>query len=476
MSLVQDRPTSSESYRNEIQANTTQPDTASGGALLVGLIALVGLFLAVAAIVVAFNRPKGATATTAAAVTGRVELSEFAIKGDLTLPPGDITLSITNTGSQVHNLQVLRVGASGDIQPGQVSTLRLGKLQPGHYDIICTIPGHAEAGMKSMLMVDKAAPAPGVASGIGGAAGTTMDYAKMDEDMVNSIKRFPAATQGKGNQLLTPVVEADGSKLFNLTASIVDWETEPGKTVKAWAYNGQVPGPQIKVNVGDHVKIKLTNNLPVSTDIHSHGISLPNSMDGVAPITQEPIKPGETFTYDFVAEKPAVGMYHAHMHGDIAVPNGLFGAFLIGEPPLPLGRTIGGVPIAADLKIAQEFPMVLNDAGVIGLTLNGKSFPATEPIVANVGDWIEVHYMNEGLQTHPMHQHQFNQLVIAKDGIPLEAPYWTDTLAVAPGERYTVLMHVDKPGTWVWHCHILNHVEREAGMFGMATAIVAKAA
>ena len=117
--------------------------------------------------------------------------------------------------------------------------------------------------------------------------------------------------------------------------------------------------------------------------------------------------------------------------------------------------------------------MVLNDAGTIGLSINGKSFPATDPIAAKVGDWVLVHYHNEGLQIHPMHPHQFPQLVVARDGIPLDQPYWADTLTVAPGERYSVLMHIDRPGTWVWHCHILNHVEREEGMFGMVTAIVA---
>ena len=116
--------------------------------------------------------------------------------------------------------------------------------------------------------------------------------------------------------------------------------------------------------------------------------------------------------------------------------------------------------------------MVLNDAGVIGLSLNGKSFPATEPYAVNNGDWILVHYLNEGMQTHPMHQHQFPQLVVAKDGIPLDNPYFADTVNVSPGERYSVLLQADDPGTWVWHCHILNHVEREEGMFGMVTALV----
>ena len=88
--------------------------------------------------------------------------------------------------------------------------------------------------------------------------------------------------------------------------------------------------------------------------------------------------------------------------------------------------------------------MVLNDAGVIGLSLNGKSFPATAPVIAKQGEWVEIHYMNEGLQIHPMHLHGMPQLVIAKDGFPVPQPYQVDTLDVAPGERYTVLVHADR--------------------------------
>ena len=90
--------------------------------------------------------------------------------------------------------------------------------------------------------------------------------------------------------------------------------------------------------------------------------------------------------------------------------------------------------------------MVLNDAGVIGLSLDGKSFPATTPIVADVGDWIRVTYFNEGLQVHPMHLHGFEQIVFAKDGEPLDQPYAADTILVAPGERYTVLFNPTRPG------------------------------
>ena len=175
-----------------------------------------------------------------------------------------------------------------------------------------------------------------------------------------------ANTKGVGAQPLAPTVLADGTKEFDLTAAITDWEVSPGNVVQAWTYNGTVPGPTIKVQPGDHVRIVLDNKLPQSTAIHFHGVQVPNAMDGVPFVTQPPVKPGERFTYDFVAQGPAVGMYHSHHHAEHQVPDGLMGALIIGDQPLP-----------ADVTVSQEVPMVLNDAGVIGLTLNGKSYTVT---------------------------------------------------------------------------------------------------
>ena len=107
-------------------------------------------------------------------------------------------------------------------------------------------------------------------------------------------------------------------------------------------------------------------------------------------------------------ETPAVGMYHSHHDAVQQVPDGLAGAFIVGDEPVPAGVTV-----------TQEQVMMLDDSGVIGYALNGKSFPATAPIVAKQGEWVEVHYMNEGTQIHPMHLHGMPQLVIAKDGYPL---------------------------------------------------------
>lgn len=402
-----------------------------------------------------------------------VTLTEFAIDPTpLTVAAGG-SLHIENAGSEAHNLAIDTTDLrTPDIAVGDSAELPIGDLAPGDYTVVCLIPGHADAGMRAPLTVTAAGSTDTTMDH--GAMGDTMDYAAMEQTMTDSMSAYPAETEGVGNQILEPTeVLADGTKVFDLVAEIVDWERAPGDVVQAWTYNGTVPAPSIRIDVGDHVQFRLTNHLPMATDLHLHGLNVDNQFDGVAPYTQDPIEPGETFTYEYTADEVAVAMYHPHFMSQVSMPNGMFGTIFVGEEPLPLGETIGGEAIPADLVVSQQIPMVLNDSGVIGYSLNGKSFPATAPIVGNVGDWIEITYFNEGSQVHPMHLHQFDQIVIARDGFPLDAPYVADVVTVAPGERYTVLVQLDKVGTWVYHCHILPHVESDTdGMFGMVTAVV----
>src|SRR5207248_10520035 len=99
-------------------------------------------------------------------------------------------------------------------------------------------------------------------------------------------------TQGVGGAAMQPTVAPDGTKVFELTTEVTKWEVEPGKFVDAMTYNGVVPGPTIKVNVGDKVRVVLHNKLAESTAIHFHGLDTPNAMDGVTDITQVPVKLG----------------------------------------------------------------------------------------------------------------------------------------------------------------------------------------
>jgi len=438
-------------------------------------------------VVVATYDPGSAVVATQAPVA--VTLAEFTISpSTISVGTGAVTLTVTNTGTQIHNLEVKGLNKkTPDIAPGGSATLDLGTVPAGTYVVVCLIPGHESSGMTGTLVAAEgggsASPAAGTETAMAGMdhSGADVDYAAMDakmaEGMAANLDTFVKgnATEGKGNQKLVPEVLADGTKRFTLEAEIVDWETEPGKVVQAWAYNGMVPGPWIRVEPNDKVEVVINNKLPVSTDIHWHGITTPFEMDGLAPLTQPAIKPGETFTYAFtVPNHSEMGMYHAHDHGNIAVVNGLFAVFQVGDTPLPRGSNINNLPVPEDMVLDQELVMVANDAGVIGLSLNGKGYPATEPIVADPGDWILMHYYNEGLQSHPMHLHHVPQLVVAKDGFPLVQPYYADTINIAPGERYSVLVHPTENdiGVWAWHCHILSHAEKDTGLFGMVTAFI----
>jgi len=417
-----------------------------------------------------------------AASTAAVSLADFKIEpASVTVASGG-TLAVTNTGAVPHNLEIEGADLiTKDLNGGEAEDLSVAKLKPGTYTMFCAIPGHRAMGMEAKLQVVEGGGAVGSgdhaatdSSGTGSTHEMTAD--EMDELMAKATKAFPAKTEGQGALPLAPTILPDGTKRFDLTAKKVKWEVEPGKFVDAMTYNGVVPGPTIHVNPGDKVEVALHNELTESTVIHWHGIEVPNDMDGVPDVTQPPIKPGTTFVYKFTAQNsPAVGMYHSHHNAHKQVSDGMLGPILIGELPIPAGTlSKTGYNVPADLKISQEIPMVLNDAGTIGLTLNGKSFPATTPIVTKQGDWILVHYMNEGVMVHPMHLHGPAQLVIAKDGFPLEQPYLADTVNVAPGERYSVLIKADRLGTWAFHCHILSHAERSDGMFGMVTLMMIK--
>ena len=398
-----------------------------------------------------------------------IELSEFAITpATPTIPSGKVILRITNKGSMVHNLSLPSLGKkTTDLQPGATEELNLGTVADGTYDMLCEIAGHAASGMTGKVTIGGSGGdmAGGMTGGMTGEG--TMTWQQMDKLMLDVAMKFPAKTEGKGGTLLEPTVLADGTKQYDITAEIVDWEVEPGKLVKAWTYNGVVPAPEIRVNVGDKVKVILTNNLPESTDIHFHGIRVPNQMDGVDPYNQKAVEPGETFVYEFEALEPAVGIYHSHHNAQAQVPNGMFGGFFIGEMPIPDYLKEKGYT-----QVDKKVTMVLNDAGTIGLSLNGKSFPATEPYTLRKGQVMEVTYLNEGLMAHPMHLHQPVGWIIAKDGVPLDFPMPGDTINIAPGERYTVLYKAVDQGVWAWHCHILNHAEGPTGMFGMVTALI----
>jgi FtsP/CotA-like multicopper oxidase with cupredoxin domain len=269
-----------------------------------------------------------------------------------------------------------------------------------------------------------------------------------------------------GNQPLEPTVDGDW-KVFDLTIDQVDWKIDAMKEpVQALGYNRMWPGPVMRVTEGDKVRMNFTNNLDETTGVHMHGIEFEDfRMDGIPFLTQLPIIPGETFTYEFVARPSGSHMYHSHHNATDQVGRGLLGAFLV-DPADPAER------YENKYGVTQEYVFIHNDS-LGGFTINGHGFPATMPIVARKGERILIRYQNEGVMMHPWHTHGFRQYVVARDGAPLgTAAFYADTLGVNPGERFDVIVEADRLGVWALHCHILPHVEGLDGMFGMVTALV----
>jgi manganese oxidase len=300
------------------------------------------------------------------------------------------------------------------------------------------------------------------------AASPGMDH---DANALAVVKRFlegeATKVDGYGNQPLAPRLDG-GVKVFEISIDEIDHRIDARKPpVKALGFGGTWPGPRLTVIEGDRVRAVFTNNMSESTGIHFHGQRLPNPMDGVPHVTQNPIMPGESFTYEFVARTPGSHMYHSHHNATDQVGRGLLGAFIVEpkDPALRYDRLYGAT---------QDIVWISNDA-IGGFTINGRGFPATAPIVASLGEKLVVRFMNEGNMMHPWHLHGMPMRVVARDGYPLgSAAFTCDTLGVNPGERWDVVIECDEPGAWAFHCHILQHAEGLDGMFGMVTALIVK--
>ena len=423
------------------------------------VVVAFGVGLISMAVFEANKRADEATPAAASSPSGEVvdvELGDLYIKPDkIEVAAGTVTFNVENAGQAQHNFSIVDADAKTPMLDGGTGDTLTADLEPGTYQFICEVTGHAEGGMKGELTVTEG---DGSSSGDhtvhAAPAMSAQEMVKHDMEVTGS---FPAKTKGVGGTDLDFRVE-NGVKVFEVTADEIEWEVAPGEVKQGFAYNGMIPGPTIRAELGDRVRIILHNELDNEpTTLHFHGLTVPNDMDGVPVINQDAVMPGDSFEYEFTVRNTGTNMYHSHMNAAEQVPKGLLGGFI--------------VPNAKDEAVDHDFNMVLND-GPLGFTINGKGFPATSPLVVERGQKVRIRYMNEGLQIHPMHLHGIPQKVVAKDGHILPAPYMADTVLVGPGERYDVIVNASEAGAWAFHCHVLNHAESPQGMFGMVTAMV----
>jgi FtsP/CotA-like multicopper oxidase with cupredoxin domain len=415
-------------------------------------------------------------------------------------------------------------------------------------------------------------------------------------------------------------------RTFDLVAEPTEVPLIDGQALRVWAYNGQVPGPRLRIRLGETLRVRFTNRLPQETTIHWHGVRLPNAMDGVPHATQPPVQPGETFIYEFTPKDAGTFWFHPHVRSSEQVERGLYGVLIVEDAePLPYSRDViwviddwlldetrqifprfntrhdlahdgrwGNVitvngrtdevlrvrpgervrlrllnssngrvvapdfsglhakliavdgmylrePIdpsglelapgnrvdiditfnqnaAAPLRIFDRFygrqPNHLADivlegepvdtptfgsparahvpawkvglevpehhtfrlnargGGPLGIewTIDGKAFAGHahqhEPGLAlKQGQFYRLRYVNESARLHPIHLHGMFFRLLARNGVPVEEPFFRDTVLVHGREEVDIALVPTDVGSWMMHCHILEHAE--AGMMTM---------
>ncbi|OZB87996.1 MAG: hypothetical protein B7X41_10460, partial [Microbacterium sp. 14-71-5] len=262
-----------------------------------------------------------------------------------------------------------------------------------------------------------------------------------------------------------------------------------GRTVQTWAFNDTVPGPTIRLTAGDVVRATVVNRLPEPLTVHWHGIALRNDMDGVPDVTQAPIAPGGTFTYEFTAA--TAGTYFYHSHVGTQLDRGLYGPLVVddrapasADPDVPLLlddwldgtgttpdeafkglRSMGGSGSGSSMAGMDMGSMPGMDMGSSGtdpnnplgtdtadLTypaylVNGRTpdAPAVYPVAA--GQQVRLRLINAAAATPFRVAFGAGQMtVVATDGYPV-TPVQTDSLLIGMGERYDVLVTAPATGT-----------------------------
>jgi len=269
------------------------------------------------------------------------------------------------------------------------------------------------------------------------------------------------------NGSLLPWQQRDGVKVFHLVCEPVKHTIAPGLEIEAWGYSGSTPGPVIEATAGDRVRIYVTNKLPEVTSVHWHAVLVPNGMDGVGGLTQKPIEPGKTFKYEFTFDRAGTFMYHPHLDEMTQIALGMIGVIVV-HPKGGDRRARDYVLMAHEMKIpigaARPDPLAMNDFNV--LTFNGKSFPATEPLVAETGELVRIRLANLGpMDHHPIHLHGHTFEVVATDGgaVPASARHPDATVLVPVGSTRTIEFVANNPGDWPLHCHMTHHVMNQMG-------------
>jgi len=318
-------------------------------------------------------------------------------------------------------------------------------------------------------------------------------------------------------------------KSFDIDVQIVEHELAPGFSIHTLGFNGGVPGPTLRAKEGEWIKVTFRNKTDLFHTIHWHGLTVPYAMDGVPYVTQPPVMPDQEYIYRFKAEPHGTHFYHCHWGTLLHMQSGMYGAFIVDRENDPIQRKYGYTRdymllmsavdtnwIRAELngmleRMAKR--MRLMKAGRLDswttahfdsnedlfaamakgfippyvrsrrsrselpnpdfFTINGKSYPLTEPILIKKGERIRVRFANPGIVEHYMHLHGHDFDHVCEDGAPLPAPIRGNTLRVSPGKTSDIIIEGTNPGVWTFHDHNTSRVTNNGLYPGGALTVLA---
>ncbi len=321
------------------------------------------------------------------------------------------------------------------------------------------------------------------------------------------------ANKAKFSTPLTPKINGD-VKEFELFIDIYQQEIVPGFVIHTLAFNNQVPGPEIRVNQGDKVRVVFKNNTDLNHTIHWHGLHVPWRMDGVPYVTQMPVMPQSEFVYEFTAEPYGTHFYHCHWGTLLHMQSGMFGSFIIENPEDPIRKQFpyereytlvysahdtnfireelntmlermkermflmkngrfnkerfalfdSKEEFEAAVKNGYQPPYVVNRRSMAELpqpnffTVNGKSYPSTPNLYIKEGENIRVRLINAGTEEHYLHLHGHDFWQVCDDGLPIPQPWQMNTVRLSPGKTIDIIIEGKNRGIWTFHDHDTRRV------------------
>lgn len=231
-------------------------------------------------------------------------------------------------------------------------------------------------------------------------------------------------------------------RTFEIVAAPTELPLIDGSKLRVWAYNGQVPGPTLRIRLGETLRVHFTNRLPQETTIHWHGVRVPNGMDGVPHATQPPVEPGGSFTYEFTPKDAGTFWFHPHVRSSEQVERGLYGVLIVEDrQPPPYAQDVAWVIddwlLGSDGQLVEQFntrhDLAMDGRWGNAITVNGRTDTSLH---VGAGERVRLRLLNAS--NGRIYAPEFGDAkveLIAVDGLYLRAPIPYERFELAPGNR-----------------------------------------